>query len=36
MNRRVKAWRRQFYPDISEWHAYNKGLNPLPKGAPEL
>ena len=34
MNRRVKAWRRQYYPDISDWHAYNKALNPLPKGAP--
>ena len=34
MNRRVKAWRRQFYPDITDWHAYNKALNPAPKGAP--
>ncbi|MCB5409609.1 alkane 1-monooxygenase [Pseudogemmobacter faecipullorum] len=34
MNRRVKAWRRQFYPDIQDWHAYNKALNPMPKGAP--
>lgn len=34
MNKRVKAWRQQFYPDISDWHAYNKGLNPAPKGAP--
>ncbi len=29
MNRRVKAWRKQFYPDITDWHAYNKGLNPV-------
>lgn len=29
MNRRVKAWRRQFYPDITDWHAYNKALNPV-------
>lgn len=36
MNRRVKAWRRQFYPDITEWHAYNKALNPVPRGAPPL
>jgi alkane 1-monooxygenase len=33
MNRRVKAWRRQFYPDITDWHAYNKALNPQPRGA---
>lgn len=31
MNPRVKAWRRQFYPDITDWHAYNKALNPLPR-----
>jgi alkane 1-monooxygenase len=30
MNRRVRAWRRTYYPDITDWHAYNKGLNPLP------
>lgn len=29
MNRRVKAWRRKHYPDITDWHAYNKGLNPV-------
>ncbi len=29
MNPRVKAWRRRFYPDIAEWHAYNKALNPV-------
>ncbi|MGV8951518.1 MAG: alkane 1-monooxygenase [Cypionkella sp.] len=34
MNPRVRAWRRQYYPDISDWHAYNKALNPAPKGAP--
>jgi alkane 1-monooxygenase len=33
MNKRVKAWRRQYYPDITDWHAYNKALNPMPKGA---
>jgi alkane 1-monooxygenase len=31
MNRRVKEWRRQFYPDIRDWHAYNKALNPPPR-----
>lgn len=30
MNHRVKAWRRRFYPDITDWHAYNKALNPRP------
>lgn len=30
MNRRVKAWRRSYYPDIQEWHPYNKALNPAP------
>jgi alkane 1-monooxygenase len=34
MNPRVRAWRKQFYPDITDWSAYNKGLNPLPAGAP--
>ncbi|MEY4983901.1 MAG: hypothetical protein RIR62_2167 [Pseudomonadota bacterium] len=31
MNPRVKAWRRQFYPDITDWHPYNKALNPAPR-----
>jgi len=30
MNPRVRAWRRQNYPDITDWHAYNKALNPRP------
>jgi alkane 1-monooxygenase len=29
MNRRVKAWRRRHYPDIQDWHSYNKALNPV-------
>jgi alkane 1-monooxygenase len=33
MNRRVKEWRRRCYPDITDWHAYNKALNPLPGSA---
>lgn len=33
MNPRVKAWRRQYYPDIAEWRPYNKALNPTPRGA---
>lgn len=34
MNRRVKDWRRQNYPDITDWKPYNKALNPMPRGAP--
>ncbi len=30
MNPRVKAWRKQYYPDIADWHPYNKALNPAP------
>lgn len=30
MNPRVKAWRRKFYPDITDWHPYNKAMNPTP------
>lgn len=29
MNPRVREWRKQHYPDISDWHAYNKALNPV-------
>lgn len=31
MNPRVKAWRKQFYPDIKDWYDYNKAKNPMPK-----
>ena len=34
MNPRVRAWRRQFYPDITDWSAYNRGTLPAPTGAP--
>jgi alkane 1-monooxygenase len=30
MNPRVRAWRKKFYPDITDWHPYNKALNPTP------
>ncbi|NVO57652.1 alkane 1-monooxygenase [Rhodobacteraceae bacterium B1Z28] len=30
MNPRVRAWRRQYYPEITDWHPYNKALNPKP------
>ena len=31
MNPRVKAWRKQFYPEISDWQPYNKGALPAPR-----
>ncbi len=34
MNPRVKAWRAQFYPQVTDWLPYNKARNPMPKGAP--
>ena len=34
MNPRVRAWRKQFYPDVTDWADYNKGRNPMPVGAP--
>jgi alkane 1-monooxygenase len=30
MNPRVKAWRAAHYPEIEDWHPYNKALNPVP------
>ncbi len=30
MNPRVRAWRKAFYPDITDWKPYNKALNPRP------
>jgi alkane 1-monooxygenase len=35
MNPRVRAWRRQFYPDVTDWKPYNKGQLPLPGGSPD-
>jgi alkane 1-monooxygenase len=29
MNRRVKDWRKRHYPDIADWHPYNKAQNPV-------
>ncbi|MFC3612187.1 alkane 1-monooxygenase [Lutimaribacter marinistellae] len=31
MNPRVRAWRRQYYPEVEDWTPYNKGRNPLPR-----
>ena len=33
MNPRVRAWRARWYPDVTDWKPYNKGLTPLPGGA---
>ena len=33
MNPRVRAWRKQYYPDITDWCDYNTGRLPMPKGA---
>jgi alkane 1-monooxygenase len=33
MNPRVRAWRRQFYPDIQDWSAYKTASNPMPRGS---
>lgn len=31
MNPRVRAWRKFHYPDITDWTAYNRALNPPPR-----
>jgi alkane 1-monooxygenase len=31
MNPRVRAWRKQFYPHITEWQDYNQATNPMPR-----
>lgn len=31
MNPRVKAWRRQHYPDIEDWTPYKTGALPMPR-----
>lgn len=31
MNPRVRAWRKQFYPGITDWRAYNRAENPPPR-----
>ncbi len=30
MNPEVKRWRARHYPEIADWHPYNKALNPSP------
>ncbi|UWQ32683.1 alkane 1-monooxygenase [Leisingera sp. M527] len=31
MNPRVRRWRQTYYPEITDWHAYNKAQNPVPR-----
>lgn len=31
MNPRVRKWREMYYPEITDWSAYNKAANPLPR-----
>ena len=31
MNRRVRAWRKRYYPEITDWSAYKAGTNPMPR-----
>jgi len=31
MNPRVKAWRAQYYPEITDWAAYKGATNPMPR-----
>ena len=31
MNPRVRRWRQMYYPEITDWSAYNKAANPMPR-----
>ncbi|WP_137702785.1 alkane 1-monooxygenase [Marimonas lutisalis] len=31
MNPRVRKWREMYYPEITDWKAYNKATNPMPE-----
>lgn len=31
MNPRVRKWRGMYYPEITDWHDYNKSTNPMPR-----
>ena len=33
MHPRVRAWRQGFYPDITDWRAYDKGATPMPRSS---
>lgn len=32
MNPKVRRWRQMYYPEITDWQAYNKAQNPMPRG----
>jgi len=31
MNPKVRRWREMYYPEITDWSAYNTGTNPMPR-----
>lgn len=31
MNPKVRAWRRRYYPEVTDWHPYNKAQNVMPR-----
>ncbi len=31
MNPRIRRWREMYYPEVTDWLPYNKGLNPAPR-----
>jgi alkane 1-monooxygenase len=31
MNPRVRAWRKQYYPEIQDWQPYKTATNPMPR-----
>ncbi|TNF64743.1 MAG: alkane 1-monooxygenase [Rhodobacteraceae bacterium] len=31
MNKRVRAWRQMYYPEITDWRAYDRHKTPLPR-----
>ncbi|MCC6006291.1 MAG: alkane 1-monooxygenase [Rhodobacteraceae bacterium] len=33
MNPRVRAWRRRYYPEITDWTAYSRASGPMPRGS---
>ncbi|EPX84873.1 alkane 1-monooxygenase [Rubellimicrobium thermophilum DSM 16684] len=33
MNPRVRAWRRRFYPEVTDWTPYRTGALPMPRGS---
>jgi alkane 1-monooxygenase len=30
MNKRVRDWRRTYYPEIEDWEPYKRGEHPIP------